>query len=248
MAGDILQVGTLRRQKNFVPLPYRRVSFQPYQGEMTEAAITAHLLNREVYRRTDVIVLHTADNQYAVAAVQRLDSESLFTRLAADCVYLHDANTDVANPSALAKIARLNGVGKQQIAIVEGKFDHINIIHHPDSIRLCVVEAVLLALATKCGKQTAHTVVYELAMQTQQQGGNFKTALAADVRITAFLSATELDELFKLENRLGACAEMVAQLINTLGARYDNRYSPSIFSRLFHAINRRVTFSKNAGD
>jgi hypothetical protein len=80
MAGDILQVGTLRQQKNFVPLPYRRVSFQPYYGEMTEAAIVAHLLNREVYRRTDVIVLHNTDHQYAVAAVQRLDSENLFTR------------------------------------------------------------------------------------------------------------------------------------------------------------------------
>lgn len=148
MAGDILQVGTLRQQKNFVPLPYRRVSFQPYAGEMSEAAIVEHLSNREVYRRTDVIVLHNTDNQYAVAAVQRLDSENLFTRLAAvevlalpaDCVYLHDAHTDAANPSALAKLARLNGVDKTQTAIVEGKFDHINIIHHPDPIRLRVVE------------------------------------------------------------------------------------------------------------
>ncbi len=148
MAGDILQVGALKQQQNFVPLPYRRVSFQPYQGDMSELAITQYLLNREVYRRTDVIVLHTADNQYAVAAVQRLDSENLFTRLAAvevlalpeDCVYLHDAETDAANPSALAKTARLHGVGNKQTAIVEGKFDHINIIHHPDPIRLRVVE------------------------------------------------------------------------------------------------------------
>jgi hypothetical protein len=148
MAGDILQVGELKQQRNFVPLPYRRVSFQPYQGKMTEAVIVEHLLNREVYRRTDVIVLHNTDNQYAVAAVQRLDSENLFTRLVAvevlalpaDCVYLHDANTDAANPSALAKLARLHGVSKTQTAIVEGKFDHINIIHHPDPIRLRVVE------------------------------------------------------------------------------------------------------------
>ncbi|MSP28672.1 MAG: hypothetical protein EXR80_09830 [Methylococcales bacterium] len=104
----------IKQQQNFVPLPYRRVSFQPYHGDMSEVAITAHLLNREVYRRTDVIVLHNTDNQYAVAAVQRLDSDNLFTRLAAvevlalpaDCVYLHDANTDVANPSALAKNTR----------------------------------------------------------------------------------------------------------------------------------------------
>ena len=43
--------------KNLVPLPYRRVSVQPYSGEMTEEGIRAHLLGREAYRRTDYVVL-----------------------------------------------------------------------------------------------------------------------------------------------------------------------------------------------
>jgi hypothetical protein len=150
MAGDILQVGALRQQKNFVPLPYRRVSFQPYSGNMSESAIVEHLLNREIYRRTDVIVLHNADNQYAVVAVQRLASENLFTKLAAvevlalpdHCIFIQDASADPANPSALARTALTHGVTSEQTAIVQGKFDHINIIHRPNPIVLHIVEVI----------------------------------------------------------------------------------------------------------
>jgi hypothetical protein len=39
---------------------------------MTEAAIRARLLAREVYRRTDVVVLHKAEHEPAVAAVEVL--------------------------------------------------------------------------------------------------------------------------------------------------------------------------------
>ena len=45
--------------KNLVPLPYRRVSVQPYSSEMTEEAIRTHLLGREAYRRTDYVVLES---------------------------------------------------------------------------------------------------------------------------------------------------------------------------------------------
>jgi hypothetical protein len=67
MGGEVLKVRDLKYRKNFVPLPYRRVSYQPYEGAMTEAAICAHLLAREVYRRTDVVVLHQAGHEVAVA-------------------------------------------------------------------------------------------------------------------------------------------------------------------------------------
>ena len=71
MNGAILQVGDLKQQQNFVPLPYRCVSFQPYDGEMDAAVIERYLLEREVYRRTDIIILHNSRQEYAVAAVQR---------------------------------------------------------------------------------------------------------------------------------------------------------------------------------
>jgi hypothetical protein len=148
MGGEILQVGNLRKQRNFVPLPYRRVSYQPYDGPMTAAAVESHLLAREVYRRTDAVILHGAHQQLAVAAVQRVESEALFARVEAvevlalpdECVFIHSPETDPANRSALAKLALEHGVGVDRTAVVQGSFDHINFIHHPDPLVLRVVE------------------------------------------------------------------------------------------------------------
>lgn len=150
MGGEILQVGGLRERRNFVPLPYRRVSYQPYAGAMTAPAIREHLLAREVYRRTDVVILHNDSAQLAVAAVQRDGSESLFNRVEAvevlalpeTCRFLQDPATDPANPSALARLARRHGLGFDYTVVVQGAFDHINLIHRPDPLIVRVVEVV----------------------------------------------------------------------------------------------------------
>jgi hypothetical protein len=150
MNGAILQVGNLKQQQNFVPLPYRCVSFQPYDGEMDAAVIERYLLDREVYRRTDIIILHSSRQEYVVAAVQRAGSETLFTAvekveilaLPDNCVFITDPNTDPANRSALAKLAIDHSVSLDQTAIVVGAFDHINIIHHPKPLVLRVIEVV----------------------------------------------------------------------------------------------------------
>ena len=150
MGGEILQTGGLRQQLNFVPLPYRRVSFQPYAGEMTVGAIENHISSREVYRRTDVIVLHNDRQEYAVVAVQRKPSADLFNRadkvevlaLPEDCVYLESPETDPANRSALAKLAVDNNVSSDKTLVVVGTFDHVNIIHRPDPMLLRVAEVV----------------------------------------------------------------------------------------------------------
>src|SRR5260370_16445039 len=64
---------------NLVPLPYRRVSVQPYSGPMTVDAIAALLLTRDAYRRTDFIVLRGEESKYAVAAITRAETEPLFS-------------------------------------------------------------------------------------------------------------------------------------------------------------------------
>ncbi len=150
MNGAILKVGDLKQQQNFVPLPYRCVSFQPYDGAMDAAVIESYLLDREVYRRTDIIILHNSRQEYAVAAVQRAGSESLFgsvekveiLALPEDCIFIADPETDPANRSALAKLAISNNVSADQTAIVLGAFDHINIIHHPNPLVLRVIEVI----------------------------------------------------------------------------------------------------------
>ncbi len=148
MAGEALIVGNLKNQKNFVPLPYRRVSYQPYNGIMDSGMITNHLLQRELYRRTDIVVLHNDKQEYAVAAVQRAETDELFTHALAvevlalpnQCHFINAPDIDPANRSALAKLADDKGFGIEDTLIVQGAFDHINILHRPDPLRIRVVE------------------------------------------------------------------------------------------------------------
>ena len=133
--------------KNLVPLPYRRVSVQPYEGEMTESAIRAHLMGRETYRRTDFIVLRKGQ-QTAVVEVTAPDRESLFSpidsvrivALPETCVFVEAPETDPANPSSLANKAHELGIEGEQTLVVRGKYEHVGFIHHPDPMVIRVVE------------------------------------------------------------------------------------------------------------
>jgi hypothetical protein len=139
-----LEIGIL---KNFVPLPYRRVSVQPYVGEMTEAAIRQHLMGRETYRRTDFVVLRK-DDATAVVAVTAPDRQSLFSpidsvevlALPDTSVFAELPDVDPANRSALAEAAHRLGIGREGTLVVRGKYEHVNFIHHPDPLVVRVVE------------------------------------------------------------------------------------------------------------
>ena len=133
--------------KNLVPLPYRRVSVQPYAGEMTEAALQAHFLGREAYRRTDYIVLRKG-GETAVIGITAPDRQSLFSpidsveilALPGACVFAEAPEADPANPSALAAKAHALGIGSDGTLVVRGKYEHVNFIHHPDPLIIRVVE------------------------------------------------------------------------------------------------------------
>lgn len=138
----------LRDVRNLVELPYRGVSVQPYDGEMSEAAITAYLTGREAYRRTTKIALHSPDGEYALVAIDTPDKKPLFSpidhvevlALPGTCRFVVDPETDCANPSALARLAEKNGVGADGTLICQGMYDHVNFIHRPDPLVLRVVE------------------------------------------------------------------------------------------------------------
>jgi hypothetical protein len=133
---------------NVVPLPYRGVSVQPYDGPLTEDALIAHFLGRETYRRTEFVVLRAPDGRHAVIAVDADDRQPLFSpithvevlALPESCVFLRDPDTDCANRSALAALAAKHGVGPDRTLVCEGKFDHVNFIHHPKPLVVRVVE------------------------------------------------------------------------------------------------------------
>ena len=137
-----------RDKKNVVPIPYRGTSVQNYAGEMTEKAIQSAFLGKEAYRRTEFIVLKGSDNKTAVVAIQKSDYEPLFSNithvevlgLPDNCTYINDSSVDCANRSALAELAFRNQIGKEQICIVEGKYDHVNFIYRPDPLVLQVLE------------------------------------------------------------------------------------------------------------
>ncbi len=137
-----------RDKKNIVPIPYRKTSVQQYAGEMSEKAVRSYLLGKEAYRRTEFTVLKGVNQDYAVAAIQRSDDQSLFSEithveilgLPENCTYVKDSSVDCANRSALAAVAFRNQVKKDGICIVEGKYDHINFICRPDPLVLQVLE------------------------------------------------------------------------------------------------------------
>lgn len=134
---------------NFVPLPYRQVSVQPYLGEFSEAAIIAHLSGRDSYRRTRYIILHQGE-RCAVAWVDRESEVPLFSAirnvvvlaLPDTCLWVEDPTVDTANPTALAAAARRAGATAEQTVIVRGLDAHVNFIHRPQPIPLRVVDVV----------------------------------------------------------------------------------------------------------
>ncbi len=139
---------TWRSLQNLVPLPYRRVSVQRYDGPMMEEAITTLLLSRDAYRRTDFIVLRADNGQTAVVAITRAESEPLFSQITSvevlalpdSCVYAERESVDPANRSALAEVVHDLGIGPEGTLVVKGMYDHVNFIHHPNPLVVRVIE------------------------------------------------------------------------------------------------------------
>ena len=74
-------------------------------------------------------------------------------------------------------------------------------------------EAVMLRLAKIVGKQSAHTLVYDITMQAQATSLNFKQVLLNSAEIGILLSSDEIEALFDLEQSAGVCVQMVEQVI-----------------------------------
>jgi adenylosuccinate lyase len=77
-------------------------------------------------------------------------------------------------------------------------------------------EAVMLELAARIGKQSAHTLVYETAMHAHSAGRGLKEAILDNPQITAHLSTTEIESLFDYRQHTGQCGAMVDQVLAEL--------------------------------
>ncbi len=81
---------------------------------------------------------------------------------------------------------------------------------------LMMSEAVMFALGRMVGRQTAHDVVYECAMQAVASQRPFRAVLAEHPVVRAHLSADELAQMFDPTRYIGLAREMVDQVCDAL--------------------------------
>ena len=70
-------------------------------------------------------------------------------------------------------------------------------------------EGVMLALAQKIGKQSAHEIVYATAMAAFEANRPLKEAILKNEQITKHLSVSEIENLFDYRRQWGLCPEFV---------------------------------------
>ena len=110
--------------------------------------MAAGLVGREAYRRTELVVLRRG-RETAVVRIQREKTEELFAPVTAvdwlagpdECKWIESPDTDTANATALARVAREQGRGAP-VCVVEGRYHHVNLIHRPRPLPVRVVEVV----------------------------------------------------------------------------------------------------------
>jgi adenylosuccinate lyase len=74
-------------------------------------------------------------------------------------------------------------------------------------------ERVMLALAPKLGKQSAHALVYRVAMDAAEHGTGLREAVLAEPEIVEALGAEEIGNLFDVGQSTGFCTQMVDRVL-----------------------------------
>jgi adenylosuccinate lyase len=97
----------------------------------------------------------------------------------------------------------------------------VNLEVHPDAMRanlaatggFVLSEAIMLALAEKIGKQSAHRLVYDVSMSAHESGQTLKAALLAAPAIMAHFTRADIDQLLDYERSAGHCRAMVDRVL-----------------------------------
>jgi adenylosuccinate lyase len=92
---------------------------------------------------------------------------------------------------------------------------------HPERMRrnldvlggFLLSERVMFALADKVGKQSAHEMIYEVAMRGIAQGISFEQALMADAQVAGAISAHELKALLDPTTYVGLAPAIVERVL-----------------------------------
>ena len=136
-------------EPNTLTRPYRGLSVQEVAVPLTEADLLPFLLGREVYRRTDYLVLRNGPDA-AVVAVRKESLEPLFSPVVearvlagpAKVISVTSPSTDVGNATALARAALAHQRPGARAYVVQGLYEHVNFIWEPAPVRVRVTEVV----------------------------------------------------------------------------------------------------------
>lgn len=135
---------------NTITRPYRGLSMQDVDLPLRdEAAVLAHLLGREVYRRTTWLVLRNGED-CALVEVAKDSEEPLFPHVVEARVlagpertrWVESPETDVGNATALAMAAGSVASPDIEAYVVLGRYEHVNAIWRPQPVRVRVTEVV----------------------------------------------------------------------------------------------------------
>ncbi|HWP01633.1 MAG TPA: adenylosuccinate lyase family protein [Methylococcus sp.] len=80
-------------------------------------------------------------------------------------------------------------------------------------------ERVMLALAPKLGKQSAHALVYRVAMDAAERGICLREAALAELQIVATLGVEGIENLFDVGESTGCCTQMVDRVLTEAEAK-----------------------------
>jgi hypothetical protein len=134
---------------NTITRPYRGLSVQEVDVPLTEPDLMEFLLGREVYRRSEYLVLRN-HGEAALVAVRKASDEPLFApvveaRVLAgpdEVVSIDAPDTDVGNATALARLALAHARPGGRAYVVQGRYEHVNFIWEPAPVRVRVTEVV----------------------------------------------------------------------------------------------------------
>jgi len=122
----------------------------------------------------------------------------------------------VVLPEACLAFAAAAGMGARMLAGLD--IDETRMAANIDAQHGYLLSGpVMRALADRCGKTTAHEIVYQASMIGIESGQSFRTALRADARLDP-ISDAELTELLDVRGALGACGAFVDRVVRTCGS------------------------------
>ena len=134
---------------NLMSRPYRGLSVQEVSFELTEAALLGWITGRNVYRRTEFIVVRNGDAGALIALGERASTElfgpvteARVMALPAEVAMLDSPATDVGNASAIADVAGRHRRPGVMAYVVTGRYRHVNFIWQPQPVTVFVDEVV----------------------------------------------------------------------------------------------------------